>query len=630
MNEIELHKLPVRPYPFEDEGVKGYLFRLSVQNGLDRLSYTVIPRINPKLDELAILLGRDDREFWMKHPEAAYWDNHCLMDASIWDWKQRKYCPICLQENAYWRFEWELPDLNTCSRHGIRLVDRCAQCGKKLHWRSYGLTHCDCGHDLRSIEIEPATENEIILSRNFVASLGVPNNWARLRFIRHLSPLQLLKLVRYLGNLDANPLLSTTRVRGISQVGSAFANAANYMVDWPANYHRHLSKLRSAALLETNPASLNQIFGRTYERLFIELVGPEFQFVRDAFEQYIQSNWRWYLCSRNQRISEETRSRMEWIPAAQAARELQVRASTIKEMVALKKMAGYTNVTVTGRSQVVIHVDEIRKWKLHSSDMSTLTDASAILGISDKRLLELVESNVISPISRPESGKSGQWQFSKVSLTKLLDIAGNAPICDANDIARYITVRGLFRSWKRGENSFPKLINAVAEKKLRVAGQYKSGRGISRWLFDRSDYRKWRGVDFDFDSDGSANSFNAQQVSQLLAIKEEVAYQLIRNKIVKSEIKYQNGKRISIVKEEELIEFKRRFVFNSHIAQQLEIQPRDLLEKLTRLGVRPHFPVGKGKLRQAIYERNPKLDRSLERIVTYVNNLKHCGATRPA
>ncbi len=68
----------------------------------------------------------------------------------------RRLCPQCLNENSYHRFWWDLSFVETCPRHGRRLVSHCA-CGEALSWKSGLLRGCHmcCNDELPASEEEP-------------------------------------------------------------------------------------------------------------------------------------------------------------------------------------------------------------------------------------------------------------------------------------------------------------------------------------------------------------------------------------------------------------------------------------------------------------------------------------------
>lgn len=85
-----------------------------------------------------------------------------------------QYCPLCLSEGApYFRKRWRVSYITVCTKHGIKLRDRCPECQahidpvrndiKKGSMPFDGdLTKCfKCHFDLKSTSIEPAPPNMI-------------------------------------------------------------------------------------------------------------------------------------------------------------------------------------------------------------------------------------------------------------------------------------------------------------------------------------------------------------------------------------------------------------------------------------------------------------------------------------
>ncbi|WP_189521373.1 TniQ family protein [Mesorhizobium sp. M1B.F.Ca.ET.045.04.1.1] len=62
---------------------------------------------------------------------------------------ERRWCPSCLAENGSHRTWWDLTHVTSCPRHGMLLHDACA-CGAKTRWaRSASLVACRCGRWLK-------------------------------------------------------------------------------------------------------------------------------------------------------------------------------------------------------------------------------------------------------------------------------------------------------------------------------------------------------------------------------------------------------------------------------------------------------------------------------------------------
>lgn len=105
--------LLVRPPKDESESEPGYLLRLADVNGLRRPA-AIFALVAVRLHGVAAA------------------------------------CPHCLGEGRPWQSAWLDVEHPWCSRHGCWLVDRCAGCRKKLHWRQIRRWECECGSPIAS------------------------------------------------------------------------------------------------------------------------------------------------------------------------------------------------------------------------------------------------------------------------------------------------------------------------------------------------------------------------------------------------------------------------------------------------------------------------------------------------
>ncbi|AYV45187.1 hypothetical protein CFHF_03750 [Caulobacter flavus] len=91
-----------------------------------------------------------------------------------------QYCPVCFTEHVYFRRAWRVGFVTTCPDHGLRLLDRCDQCGSTLEpHRSAALHLCPrCGLDLRQGSLIPASRRVIELQRRAQSVLA--RGWGHL------------------------------------------------------------------------------------------------------------------------------------------------------------------------------------------------------------------------------------------------------------------------------------------------------------------------------------------------------------------------------------------------------------------------------------------------------------------
>lgn len=70
------------------------------------------------------------------------------MSPSLLDLVRARVCPSCLAEGHRLRPAWDCRLLTACTRHGLRLVDRCPDCVGPLSWDRRSASRCRCRADL--------------------------------------------------------------------------------------------------------------------------------------------------------------------------------------------------------------------------------------------------------------------------------------------------------------------------------------------------------------------------------------------------------------------------------------------------------------------------------------------------
>lgn len=71
--------------------------------------------------------------------------------------ERRRWCPLCLAEDAYHRVWWDVTAVHSCPDHGIELANSCGCIDPALRWRGgHRLGSCRQGHSLNSVPRIPA------------------------------------------------------------------------------------------------------------------------------------------------------------------------------------------------------------------------------------------------------------------------------------------------------------------------------------------------------------------------------------------------------------------------------------------------------------------------------------------
>ena len=418
----------VRPRPIFNESARGYVLRVSEQNGLETprwlLSYLGENCIASKgYAALELLLNNPDHGLeGLRGPVAnlAQLNAPDLGNLPIryWNTRRPRFCPCCLAESPHWRASWDLVFTVACDKHGHQLHDQCPQCQKPLSWDRSHITTCSCGFDLREAPTESAPEFAIQLAREVELRLQPEASCHRsVGAVWHALGLEaLLKLVWFLGAYSRNAHRKPQKIVGLETklvAGAMVEQSMAILSDWPAGFHQLLDEIAARQASAITGNKLGARFGWFYGALYKSFPGSEFEFLRLGFEAYLRERWTGQLAGRNRRLSADLRSEHEWISIAEAAKLLKMRVGTIGRFLDEGVLQGELHVTKSGRKMSAIRLDSLNALMSHKQDWVTLKDARALLGISRKRAYALLEQGVLKPISGPTVDGQTLWRFER-------------------------------------------------------------------------------------------------------------------------------------------------------------------------------------------------------------------------
>ena len=156
MNQPPLYfdVLPIRPQPEPLESFTSYLMRLGEANRLRYpcdLGHRLFPGQNPYgirilTDHVPVTLGSVSQQACCSEAHLLATTFHhlgCKFGRSTNGVAlssflhgaialSLRYCPLCLQEQPYYRLPWRFLSLTGCPHHGCRLLDRCSACNQPI------------------------------------------------------------------------------------------------------------------------------------------------------------------------------------------------------------------------------------------------------------------------------------------------------------------------------------------------------------------------------------------------------------------------------------------------------------------------------------------------------------------
>jgi hypothetical protein len=191
-------KLLVRPNPFPDESLLGYIARLSEVNGysspkdilklFQSSKYQLISNLPKRIDrDLTPLMELTGKSFSTLEPMIythLYYKNKYKFLSSEVSFRiiepcRPKFCPFCLQEKSYYRIVWDFSLVTVCPAHKCLLISNCPECNSKLDIYRNGFGKCKCGFDLREIQVvEELPDNELRVTEHVHLLLGLETSRA--------------------------------------------------------------------------------------------------------------------------------------------------------------------------------------------------------------------------------------------------------------------------------------------------------------------------------------------------------------------------------------------------------------------------------------------------------------------
>lgn len=315
--------------PEKDESFTSYVVRLTEANwydtpswifslsGIDYMElqwkFTFVFSRSEKLKNLAELTGSalDDLLSLLYLPAKSrdQEEDHeydffgALLNRSIIRPHCSKVCPKCLIESGYSLRVWDCSLVTACPIHECMLLDTCPACNRRIKCVRNKLSVCSCGCDWRETHPTVVTEEQLAVSHRIYQLCGINPGKRPPHEID--GPLQALDLrdftlvIVFIAGLYGKLAWATGRPSRSIKLRNAdlhtlFTKAHIVFENWPYNFQQFLEE-QSKGKKRFNPhdgelyTALKREFGSFYERLYEDLRGHQFDFMREAFAKRSRS-----------------------------------------------------------------------------------------------------------------------------------------------------------------------------------------------------------------------------------------------------------------------------------------------------------------------------------------------------
>lgn len=172
-----MERFPVRPQPFPEESLTGYIMRITFENDVPNLSdlFTVlniyysknIKRRAYQWDMFPFRVADTERllqwmalsenmlnamtfapvirKLYMNHDENIDWYKNSVSSSLVKN--HRRFCPQCLKERGFYNLVWQVEEIEICDIHHSKLQSHCSTCSTEQPYVGDKMGEFKCAND---------------------------------------------------------------------------------------------------------------------------------------------------------------------------------------------------------------------------------------------------------------------------------------------------------------------------------------------------------------------------------------------------------------------------------------------------------------------------------------------------
>lgn len=613
-SQFERLVLTASPYP--DESFAGYLTRLTELNHYDTPAWILQMaqlRNYPNKEVLAFGDGRNFRllsqltgiemsrlnALTYRLPQHRHKRQNRFGDCLIFGLavprtalrlNPAKICTECLREHGYVRRIWGLTVVTVCPLHTCLLIDECPNCHRSVRFIGNRLSICKCQYDWRNATPKSVEETETELTRRIHSLCSLPGRLNFPEYHESLGALRLKELLSILSLIASQYYRALHRHRhkevdtlggclkdriNSAELHGVLCKAMHVFRDWPKNFFSFLG-WRSQELASNKASTgLTKDFGQFQEALYTGLKSVAFDFIRDAFEDYLATIWEGGHKSR--RLRKKGRPDAKFVSKPEAVKLLRVSQHTVDDLLSNGKLRAVIR-PAGGRRIILIERRTVDELIAERSEFVDQKQTAKLLGISDYQTKALISAKLLT-------GHTSHDQRSTTfySVKEINDLLGRVTHFGiANQHARNDELG--FAQSLRLLSSYPgigvsEFIHAILEGKIRPC-RLTDQQGFRTLQFLRAELIAWREIIF---RRQQPDALNTVQAAKALNVHPKVIQFLIKKKLL-------DAKRFHwhlAISPNAIAEFRSRYVLAHALTKTLKTNTQCLAKILETQDIRP-------------------------------------------
>jgi hypothetical protein len=542
-------RIPLRVTPEADESLVGFLVRLAERNRIENplwlgrtvgISFATLDVAATKMFDLGSLSEASG----VAQPtlaRMAYWPCEGNRKVSFLgnalgremvSLQHRRVCPQCLAASAHHRAAWDVSIVTVCPVHGVRLVDRCTDCGGRLGWSRGSVARCRCGADLRMATHESVPRAELRGVDHVHRALGLPMGATAApglvsESLKRLAADETLSLLLHLGWFAdgargrPRPIKLSTTMPDLHRCLDVGYEAC---AAWPDSFYAYLDILRGHAAARPGRYGLTKQLGAFADwALDQDLTEGLRSMLRSALDDYLGRNAS--LRSRSRKLSRTVEDGNSLLTLRQVSDRLGRSIVRVREILERHGMIAARDGRGRG-APILVEADVATALR---QELDNLVDRDGVwrsLGCSRPIASALLDGGLLPRANGTAVELFGRPAWHRSDLDAALHSLEVVATRERDWPTGAITLsRGLGILRSRGVDLVG-ACRAVADGRLGTVSLHAAASGFSRIVVDAGAFLAFGGAR------QPRSTLSVPEAAKVLSLKQEVVYRLCAAEII--------------------------------------------------------------------------------------------------
>jgi TniQ len=343
-----------------------------------------------------------------------------------------KICPKCLADFGYCLRLWDCSLVTACPIHRCLLLDRCPKCRRQIRAIRKSVSMCHCGCDWREIDSTGVNEKEMAVSRRvFELCESIPNEQP-CNSLNELNLRDFIVAISFIAGRDRKISWATGRPSKSIKMSNRelhklYNVAYSVFDDWPDSFFRFLKgQSKRCAKIQPNDGKLDTAlkreFGSLYESLYQDLEGLQFDFLREAFCEFLTDRMQSQSATPVKMFLKSGSSESEtYASLVDARRRLKITNAALFDLIA----AGEIRCTIVNRRRTpefAVSFVDVERIKCDFEDSVTCRELAKELGTDCDTIRELADNELIMPLVRRSTDAFSTLRFRRRHCREFLNL----------------------------------------------------------------------------------------------------------------------------------------------------------------------------------------------------------------